>query len=454
MGLPPGPRLPAAAQAALYMARPFELLDRCSRRYGDLFTLRFPVFGTMVCASRPEAIKEIFTGDPDALRVGEGNEPFRPLVGDSSILLLDGDPHRLHRRLFAPLFYADRAGEHTDTIRDVTLRALSRWPIGERIAMHPELQAITLDVILRTVLGMDEGAPLTHVRDALGGLLRANTSWFASLLLVPPLQRDLGPLTPWAGFRRGMDRVDALVYAHIARRRAEGGTDRGDVLSRMLRVSEAEGASMTDVELRDALMTLVVAGHETTATSLCWALEAVLSHPDVLARIRAELREVTGGAPLTTEHASRLVYLDATIKEVLRLYPVVPIIGMGRKLAAPTRFEGHDLPVGVKIVPAVYATHRRAELYPEPGRFQPERFLDDKIDPYAWLPFGGGVRRCLGLPFALHELRVVLATLLLRADLRLVRRGPLRATVHGVTIAPEGGTHVLVERVLPWGAAA
>lgn len=447
MALPPGPPLPAAAQAALYMVRPFEFLDRMVRRYGDVFTVRFPVFGTMVCASRPEANRELFTGDPDLLRVGEGNEPFRPVVGDGSILLLDGPPHVFQRRVMAPLFHGDRAGEHTETIRDVTARAIARWPVGRPIALHPEVQAITLDVILRAVLGMDDGPALDATRDALGVLLRSNTSFFASLLLVPAFQRDLGPLTPWAAFRRDMDRCDALVLAHIARRRGEPVSARKDVLARLLGILVDEGIAMSDVELRDILMTLIVAGHETTATALCWAFECLLSAPSVTARILDELHEVTAGAPLSAEHADRLDYLDAVVKEVLRLYPVVPIIGMGRKLTAPTRFEGYDLPAGVKIVPCVYATHRRPELYPEPERFRPERFLDAKVDPYAWLPFGGGVRRCLGLAFALHELKVVVATMLLRARLRLVRRSPLRAAMHGVTIAPEGGTHVEIERL-------
>jgi cytochrome P450 len=211
---------------------------------------------------------------------------------------------------------------------------------------------------------------------------------------------------------------------------------------------------MTDLEVRDALMTLVVAGYETTATSLCWALELLLTHPDALSRVLAEIELVTGGAPIESEHVAGLAYLDAVVKEVLRLYPVVPIIGLGRKLGAPMHLFGHDLPAGVKLVPTAYLTHRRPAEYPDPGRFRPERFLDNKIDPYAWHPFGGGARRCLGMSFALLEIKVVLATLLGTARLALARRRPLRATVHGVTIAPEGGTHVIVEELRAGRAAA
>ena len=448
MTVPPGPPLPAPAQAALYMARPFDFLDACARRYGDLFTLRFPMFGTMVCASRPETLREIFTGDPASLRVGEGNAPFRPLIGPSSILLLDGAPHVLQRKLMAPLFHEARAEENTEIIRDVAARALSRWPAGRPVPLQEEAADITLEVILRTVLGMDEGPLLSEMRGAIADLLRRNTSMFAALLLLPPLQRDLGPATPWAAFRRDMDRVDRLVYAHLARRRGEGAGDRRDVLSRMLRAADSEAAPMSDLELRDALMTLLVAGHETTGTSLCWAFARILREPTVRERLLAELQDVTRGAPLAAEHVARLPYLEATVKETLRLHPVVPIIGVGRKLAEPARLGGRQLPAGVKILPAMYLTHRRPDLYPEPDRFSPDRFLDKKVDPYAWLPFGGGVRRCLGLPFALHEMKVVIATVLLRARLAPIARPMPAATVHGITIAPVGGAAVTVERFL------
>lgn len=429
------------------MQRPFAFLEACVRRYGDLFTLKFPMFGSMVCASHPATIQEIFTGDPAELRVGEGNAPFRPLIGDSSILLFDGPPHVRQRKLMAPLFHADRASDNTEIIRDVAARAVARWPVGRPAALHLEAPAITLDVILRSVLGMDDGPELVAMRTALGELLRRNTSMFASLLLVPPLQRDLGPLTPWAAFRRDMDRVDALVYAHIAKRRREAHDARRDVLSRMLRAAE-DDASMSDVELRDALMTLLVAGHETTGTTLCWAFAAILRDDALRARLVAELHDTTRGAPLTAEHVPRLTLLDATVREVLRLWPVVPIIGVGRKLVRPMRFQGRELPAGVKIVPTIHATHRRPDIYPEPDRFLPDRFLGKKVDPYTWLPFGGGARRCLGLAFALHELKVIIATILSRVDLARVTRPMPAASVHGVTIAPEGGTFVTVKRAL------
>jgi cytochrome P450 len=212
------------------------------------------------------------------------------------------------------------------------------------------------------------------------------------------------------------------------------------VAAGLLAAAAEEGAPLSDVEARDLLVTLIIAGHETTSTTLCWAFESILTHPAVAARLDEELREVAGDGPLLPEHLPRLEYVDATVKEALRIHPVVPILGMGRKLVTPIRVQGYDLPAGVKLVPATYATHRRPDLYPEPEQFRPERFLGVKPDPYAWLPFGGGVRRCLGMGFALQELKVVLAAALLAHRLRIVRSGAPRAFLDGVTIAPRGGT--------------
>jgi cytochrome P450 len=308
------------------------------------------------------------------------------------------------------------------------------------------MQRITLDVILRTLFGIEQ-AELRELREALARLFDRDSLFVGGLLLLPPLQRDLGPLTPWAAFMRDLERVDELVYRQIARRRRQATSDnRKDALTALLAASAEEGIVLTDVDLRDELMTLVVAGHETTGTTLCWAFESILAHPAVSARIDRELREVVGGGPLEPEHLPRLEYLEATVKEVLRLHPVVPILGVGRKLARPMVVQGYELPAEVKLCPAIYAVHRRPDLYPEPERFRPERFLGEKVDPYAWLPFGGGVRRCLGMAFALQELKVVIATVALRAHLRLARATPLRPVIQGVTISPSGGTRVVVER--------
>jgi cytochrome P450 len=430
------------------MLSPFEFLESCARRYGDLFTLRMVVFGTYVCASHPATIKQIFTGDPDELRVGEGNESLRPLIGDHSILLMDGERHLLHRRLMLPLFHGERAAAYAAVMHEVAARAVDAWPEGKPIALHPEAQRITLEVILRCLLGMDEGADLDALRDALEVLLRRSSPVEGAMLMTPALQRDLGPFTPWAALRRDIDRVDALLYRLIARRRREPvGGARPDVLGGLLDEAAAANVVLNDAEIRDELMTLIIAGHETTATTLCWAIESLLGEPAITARLVAELTDLTGGGPLRPEHVAAADYLDATVKEALRMHPVVPILGVGRVLKSPLRVQGYELPAGVKLTPVIHLVHRRPDLYPDPDRFLPDRFLGKKLDPYEFLPFGGGVRRCLGMAFALQELRTVLATILLRVRLASARTMAPRPVLFGVTITPFGGTRVLATRV-------
>ncbi|WP_437840120.1 cytochrome P450 [Sorangium sp. So ce1153] len=448
MALPPGPDLPPIAQGGWYVLRPFDLIDTCIRRYGDLFTLRLFGFGTLVCASHPEAIKEIFTGDPEELRVGEANAPIRPLVGDGSILLLDGPDHLLLRRLIYPLFHGEALKTTTALIGEIAAGALRRWPEGSPIDIYESMQEITLDVILRVLFGALPERERQALREAFATLVNQHASPLAGLLMVPSLRRELGPLTPWSRFRRSIDRIDALVHAQIARHRRERGLARDDILSRLTAAAEEEGHPLSDAALRDHLVTLVMAGHETTAATLTWAFALILGRPEVASRIEDEVRRAAGGGggPVRNEHLDQLDYLDAAIREVMRLRPVVPILGVGRLLKRPMQLQGYHLPAGVKLVPLIYGTHRRPDLYPDPDRFAPERFLGRKIDPYTWLPFGGGMRRCLGLGFALHEIKIVLATALSSARLRLHGRPALRPTLRGITIGPQGGARMIMER--------
>ncbi len=441
MGLPPGPSLPAALQTAAYALRPFETLDACVQRYGDIFTLRLVTFGTMVCVSRPASIKQVFTGDHETMRVGEANAGLRPLIGEHSILLLDGAPHFRHRRLAAPFFFhGEGPAAQAAAMCEVAARTIAAWPDDRSLAMHEEMRTLTLDLVLRVLFGI-EGEELAALRKALARVFNRGASPFDALLLVPALQRDLGPVTPWASLTRDLAAVDALLHAQI--RRAESAPREGrGVLAALLASAAEEGAPLGLAEARDTLMTLIIAGHETTSTTLCWALESILTSPAVAARLDEELRAVVGGGPLLPAHLPALEYLDATIKETLRLHPVVPILGMGRKLTVPFTIQGFTLPAGVKLVPTIHATHQRPDLYPDPKRFKPERFLGIKPDPYTFLPFGGGVRRCLGMGFALQELQIVLATLLLDRRLLLARSTPAHAHLGGVTIAPRGGTWV------------
>jgi cytochrome P450 len=438
MALPPGPPLPALVQTLAYLARPLDFLEGCHRRYGDVFTVETLLFGVEVSIVHPDAIRQIFTGDPDVLQAGQANVALGPLVGARSVLLLDGAEHLRQRRLLMPPFHGERMLAYARTMRAITEETVARFPVGEPFALHPYMQAITLDVILRTVFGVDEGEAFAALRAALPKVLDRLSNPLASLALAPAFQRGFHGLSPWDGFQRDKRRADELIHRQIARRRAQGpqgAEGRTDILTMLLDARDEEGRAMTDEELHDELMTLLVAGHETTATMLCWALDLVLGDARVLDRLRSEIDG--GGDP------AQLEYLDATLKEALRLRPVIPAVG--RVLAAPMEIGGYALPAGTMVVPAVYLTHRLPAFYPDPTAFRPERFLDKKPDPYAWLPFGGGIRRCLGMAFALYELKVVLATVISLALLRRARPAPARVSLRGFTFVPEGGARVVME---------
>jgi cytochrome P450 len=360
------------------------------------------------------------------------------------VLLLDGAEHMRHRRLMLPPFHGERMNAYTAIMIDATERAFEGRSRGDAVALRPVAQRITLDIILRAVFGVDDAAEQRALGDALRALLDKGASPVGSFLnMIPALQRDFGPFTPWAAFQRTRREADDLLYALIARRRAAPPTHGDDVLSMLLEARDEQGQPMTDAELRDELTTLLVAGHETTATTLCWLFEEILGRRDVLAAVDAELGEVTGGAPLDVSHVARLPLLDSAIKETMRLHPVIPAVG--RRLKAPMTIAGWELPAGVLVVPAIHLTHRLPDIYPEPERFRVDRFLDKKPDPYAWLPFGGGIRRCIGMAFALQELKVVTATVLARRSVRLRNRLRPRTVLRGITHAPAGGTHVVLQ---------
>jgi cytochrome P450 len=440
--LPPSLPLSPALQTAFYAANPIGFLNLCARRYGDAFSINTLMFGVEV--------KQIFTGDPAVFRAGEANAPLEPLLGSKSVLLLDGPAHLRQRRLLMPPLHGDRMTAYGQTMIDVTLDVTSTWRKGGRLRVHPFMQRITLDVILRTVFGVGDrsgsssgGARMRALGTALVRVLDRNTSPIGALAMLPALQHDFYGLSPYAAFKRDRARADVLILDEIALRRSElsrGGQARTDVLSMLLAARDEEGQAMTDGELRDELMTLLTAGHETTATGLSWAFDCLAHERRVQNRLRAELDDA-GGA--SASGLGRLPYLDATIKEVLRLFPVVPAVG--RRLGAPATVGGFDLPKGMLVVPAVYHANRHRSAYDEPEKFFPERFLENKPDPYAWIPFGGGTRRCLGMAFALYEMKAVLATLLARYEIAPAKKEPAKTTLRAFTHAPKGGGDVVIE---------
>jgi cytochrome P450 len=428
--LPPGPRTIGWIQGMRYMRDPIGFFIKLQQRHGDIYCVNFPLFGRIVYLASPELVKEVFTGDPSQLHAGEANATvLEPTVGLNSVLTLDEAAHMRQRKLLLPPFHGERVRRYGELIRDVTEQDMESWPVGEPFAIRNHTQRITLAVILRAVFGVRDMARFRRAAELIGEFAdRANL-----ITQIPLLRRDLGRFGPWARFERSRAALDEFIYEEIAARRAED-AERDDVLSLLLRAEHDDGTPMSDRELRDELVTVVGAGHETTATALAWALERLLRTPRVMARLRESIE------------AGEDEYLDATIQETLRARPV--IVDVARMLTAPLEIGGYHLPVGTMVLPAIAGLHYREDLFPEPEEFRPERFLDGKADNYTWIPFGGGVRRCLGAAFAQYEMRVVLKAIVERADLRAPDPRPERIKPRNITLAPGNGTRVVLERPL------
>jgi cytochrome P450 family 135 len=424
--LPPGPRLPVAVQTAAWMIRPWDFMERCAARYGDTFTLRLAGESPWVIVSHPEAVKEVFTAPPELLHAGEANSTVRPLVGRNSVMQLDEDAHREQRRLLMPPFRGNHLASYADTITAVAQAEIARWPRGKPVRLHPRMRALTLEVILRAVFGLSEGTRLDQLRAELVRMLTTGTSGPVFMLAT------LAPRGIRAAVARKLLRgVDRLLYAEIdERRRADHLDERGDVLSILLQARHEDGRPMSDVEIRDELMTLLVAGHETTATALAWAVERLVHHPNQLARLTEEI------------HAGEHEFCDAVVKETLRLRPVLSLVG--RRLKAPMEIGGVRLPTGAMVVPSIYLMHRRADIYPDAEQFRPERFLEQRAGTYTWIPFGGGVRRCLGAAFAEYEMRIVLSTLFDSCTVRPINERPEPVRRRTITHVPGHGATVVL----------
>jgi len=444
-GLPPGPATWPPLQMLRYARRPYGSIEENARQFGNCWTVRAPGQPPIVSFSDPDAIKVIFTADVDEVHGGEGQAPILgPILGWKSVLVLDGARHRRERRLLMPPFHGERMHLYGLMMRGITDRVIDRWPLGQPFPVHREMQTITLDVILRAVFGLDEGAQLARVRDTLLRALKLFDGAAAAFLAIPALQMELGGLTPWGRFVRHRRDVDGVLRAEIARRRADGTAGRTDVLSLLVEARDEHGEPMTDQELLDEMFTILGAGHETTAISMSWALHHVLGRPDVLERIEAEHQSVAGEGPVEPDHLGKLEYLDAVIKESARLTPVATQVL--RRLKVPMRIGGWDLPAGINVSAAIYATHHRVDLWPEPERFDPDRFVGTRPSPYSFFPFGGGERRCLGAAFASYEMKVVLDQVLSRASLRVASGYRMRPVLRAITVAPSDGMPVVLDR--------
>lgn len=425
--LPAGPRRPALLQTIGVWSRPTATLERARARFGRRFTARLLGQPPLVIISEPDQVREIFQAPPDVLHPGEGAKLLRPLLGANSVILLDEDAHMEQRKLLLPAFHGERMQRLAGLMAELTDAELESWPRAQAFAVHPRLQRLTLEVILRAVFGLERGAQLDELRELLTRTLSYTEN---PLSLLPPPPPWLARFTPMAGFNATMQRADRLIFALIDERRAAG-AEGDDVLALLLSARHEDDTPMSPQELRDELMTALVAGHETTASQLAWAFERLAREPAALARLQAELDEDDGDE-----------YLTASIHEILRHRPVLPN-AEPRLVKKPLEIGGIVYPPGVVLMVSAYLLHHDPDIYPEPYAFRPERFLGNQPGTYTWIPFGGGRRRCLGASFAMLEMKIVLAAVLRRFALSPAG-APERTRRRSITLSPAGGGTVIV----------
>lgn len=445
MALPPGPSSHTLVQTWHWLRTPYKFLAENAARYGEIFKIRLAGFGTAVVVSNPDVIKEVFASSPDALQGGASNAVLRPFVGDNSLLVLDGREHHRQRKLLMPSFHGERMEAYGQTMLELADSAIDAWPMSQVFRLHPEMQAVTLRVILRTIFGVAAGDRLQRMY----ALAREGVEVASNpILLFPLVQHDLGAWSPWGRFKRMSDRLDQMLREEIDERKRGGSTkERTDILSMLLQVRDEDGQPMSFQELRDELVTMLVAGHETTATALGWTVSGLLSHAGLWERLREELETAVENGQMVPQRLAKLELLDACIREGLRINPVAPLVG--RAVSKPIQLGGYEIPAGWSITPSPYLAHHRPETFPEPERFDPDRFLHTRFSPAEWLPFGGGVRRCIGAAFATYEMKMVLAALVFRTRLRLEPGYVAQPIRRGVTMAPSAGVPVILDERRP-----
>jgi cytochrome P450 family 135 len=430
-GLPPGRQVPALVNAWGFTRDPLGYIRWYYQHYGPVASTSFPGIRLAIVVADPELVKQLFGADPVLARAGEANAiVLEPTVGMNSVLTLDERPHIRQRKLLLPPFHGRNVSRWGETIRTIAERDTERWPVGEPFPLRARTQRITLEVILSAVFGVRDEERFHRAQILIDRFARRAHP----ISLFRFARRDLGPWSPWARFKRARAELDAFLYEEIALRRAEPDlAERDDVLSLLLAAHDEDGQPMSDGELRDELVTVIGAGHETTATAIAWAFERLLRTQQVMERLQRSLLEGDE-------------YLEATIKETLRVRPV--ITEAARRLSREIEIGGYRIPAGALVMPAIAAIHFREDLYPEPDEFRPERFLEGAPESYAWIPFGGGLRRCIGASFAQFEMRTIIRAILERAQLRAPDSAPERPRIRNITLAPERGCEVVLERRL------
>ncbi len=425
--LPDGPSAPPVVQTAELTARPVDFVERCRDRFGGTFSVRLSRIGPMVFFSDPESIKQVFASDRENTITQGRNVVLEPILGTKSLLVQEGAEHLARRRLMLPPFHGERMRAYEQSIERATVEEISNWPTGETILSHPAMQRITLEVIMSAVFGVSDERH-DPLRAGLNRVLSSTRSPFAFGLTFPLLRK----LPPYSGMLKSLRETDRLIAAEISDRRADPTTEeREDILSMLVSARDEDGQGLDDTELRDQLMTLLLAGHETTATALAWCFDQLLRNPDAYERLRSGIDSDGGGD-----------WMEAVIAETLRVRPVVPMIG--RELRKPMTLDGWDLESGTSVMLSIYLAHTRPEVFPDPYVFDPSRFDGVKPDTYSWIPFGGGTRRCIGAAFAQFEMRIVLRTILSTLDLAPGSDSPDQMIRRNVTLSPKHGSPVIV----------
>ncbi|MBD1900003.1 cytochrome P450 [Trichocoleus sp. DQ-A3] len=447
MTLPDGPQTPQFLQLLQWISQPVQYLETSVKAYGDCFTARWGGFPPYVLISNPQGIQELLTADPRQFNSGSGNKILQPLLGDQSLILLDGDRHQRQRQLLTPPFHGERMRAYGKLICDITEEVMNRLTIGKPFLIRATTQEISLETILGAVFGINEGQRFQELKGLLTSMLDAVSSPLSStVLFFPSLQRDLGSWSPWGKFLRRRQQIDRLIYDEIQQRREQFDPDRTDILTLLMSARDTDGQPMTDEELRDELMTFLLAGHETTASAIAWALYWIHQQPEVQDKLLKELDSV--GDVSDVSAISKLPYLNAVCSETLRIYPVA-LFTFGRIARSPVQLMGYQFDAGTPLAACIYLVHHREDIYPQANSFKPERFLERQFSPYEYLPFGGSNRRCIGMAFALFEMKLVLAKMLSRYQLALTDQRPVKPVRRGVTLAPPATMQMLITSQRP-----
>ncbi len=440
----PGLTTPRGLQMLQWTVDPIGFMETSAQRYGDIFqTFVGSDPRPLVYVSHPEALKQILGNESKDFTIpGKSNEILSPILGTSAVFMLDGESHRRRRKLLMPPFHGERLRNYAQLICDLTQQVIEQQPVGQVFVARTLMQEISLKVILDVVFGLYAGERSEKIAD----LIRSLLDFFKSpltfgFLLLPWLQKDLGPLSPWGNFSRLLEQIDQLLYEEIEARRQQENSERTDILSLMLSVQDEEGRALTNQQLRDELLTLLFAGHETTATAMAWALYWLHYLPEVGTKLRQELASL--GSNPEAMAIYRLPYLNAVCSETLRIHPV-GMLTFVRGMQTPVEVMGYQFTPQMNVVGCIYLTHQREDLYPQPKQFKPERFLERQFSPYEFFPFGGGVRRCLGEALAQLEIRLVVATIMSHYQLELADSKPEFPQRRGVTLAPAGGVKIRV----------